>query len=32
MGAWIAINISKFFKKELVAFLGIASAQSSLKK
>ena len=32
MGAWIALNISKFFKKELVAFLGIASAPEFTEK
>ena len=32
MGAWIALNISKFFKKQLIAFLGIASAPEFTEK
>ena len=26
MGSWIALNLAKYFKKQLVAFVGIASA------
>ena len=32
MGSWIALNLAKYFKKQLVAFVGIASAPEFTEK